>query len=348
MRLSVIGSPRSGKTTLFTALSGIAATTGQNRPAVAVIEVPDERVDRLSRIFRPKKTVYSRIEICDTESFHEGDMRNEAVPAGRLREMRLADAFVVVLNRFDDAAGDGSSGFHTLLNEFMIADMLQIEGRIERIKKESGRRGPELEQEKAALEQCLAHLEREPLRTMPLLRSDGKALKGFQFLSQKPLMVVVNCSEDLMKESAQAAAGVRTKLSGEAPVVAACARLEAELAIMGADDRAAFMAEYGIAEPLKGSIIRLAYETLGLVSFLTVGEDECRAWAIRRGMTTQEAAGTIHTDLAERFIRAETVAYDDFIAYGDFPACKKAGVWRLEGKQYVVKDGDIISIRAGA
>ena len=117
--------------------------------------------------------------------------------------------------------------------------------------------------------------------------------------------------------------------------------------MMAPEDRAAFMEEYGLAESLRGRLIRLAYETLGLISFLTVGEDECRAWPIRRGMTAQEAAATIHTDLSERFIRAETVAYADFIRYGDFPACKKAGVWRLEGKQYIVQDGDIISIRAG-
>jgi ribosome-binding ATPase YchF (GTP1/OBG family) len=116
---------------------------------------------------------------------------------------------------------------------------------------------------------------------------------------------------------------------------------------MAPEDRAAFMEEYGLAESLRGRLIRLAYETLGLISFLTVGEDECRAWPIRRGLTAQEAAAAVHTDLSERFIRAETVAYEDFIRYGDFPACKKAGVWRLEGKQYIVQDGDIISIRAG-
>jgi hypothetical protein len=359
MHLSIIGSPLCGKTTLFKALAGSEGRAGgQGKAGVAVIDVPDERVDRLSRIFHPKKTVYGRIEVCDTDSIHEGDMKAGAVPAGLLRQMRPADAFIVVLNHFDAAGlnnaggAEAASALRALVNELMIADMVQIEGRLERIKKQAGRKEAALEQEKAALEQCLVHLEQgAPLSSLPLFASDGKLLRGFQFLSLKPLMIVVNCSEGAMRDGAPVRDEVSCRIAGaapDAPVIAACAGLEAELAVMGEADRAAFMAEYGIAESLKGSIIRLAYETLGLISFLTVGEDECRAWPVRRGTTAQEAAATIHTDLSERFIRAETVAYDDFMAYGDFAGCKKAGVWRLEGKQYIVKDGDIISVRSGA
>lgn len=352
MYLSIIGSPQCGKTTLFRALAG----AGQNKGGVAVIDVPDERVDRLSAIFHPKKTVYGRVEVCDTEPIQEGDMKAGTMPAELLRQMRPADAFIVVLNGYNGptAAGapDAASGVHTLVNELMIADMIQIETRLERIKKQAGRKESALEQEKEALEQCLAHLEQgSPLRSLPLFATDGKQLRGFQFLSLKPLMVVVNCSEDAMRDGASIGDEVRAKIAGiapDAPVVAACAALEAELAAMPEEDKTAFMAEYGLTESLKGTIIRLAYETLGLISFLTVGDDECRAWPIRRGMTAQEAAATIHTDLSDRFIRAETVAYDDFMTYKDFAGCKKAGVWRLEGKQYIVKDGDIISIRAGA
>lgn len=352
MYLSIIGSPQCGKTTLFRALAG----AGQNKGGVAVIDVPDERIDRLSGIFHPKKTVYGRVEVCDTEPIQEGDMKAGTIPAELLRQMRPADAFIVVLNGYNApaaaGASDAASGVHTLVNELMIADMIQIETRLERIKKQAGRKESALEQEKEALEQCLAHLEQgSPLRSLPLFATDGKQLRGFQFLSLKPLMVVVNCSEDAMRDGASIGDEVRAKIAGvapDAPVVAACAALEAELAAMPEEDKTAFMAEYGLTESLKGTIIRLAYETLGLISFLTVGEDECRAWPIRRGMTAQEAAATIHTDLSDRFIRAETVAYDDFITYGDFAGCKKAGVWRLEGKQYIVKDGDIISVRAGA
>ena len=186
-----------------------------------------------------------------------------------------------------------------------------------------------------------------PLSSLPLLREDGKSLRGFQFLSQKPLMVVVNCSERMVTRTEAITDEIGAKVSPMVPVVAACATLEAELVMMEPEDRALFMEEYGLSESLRGRLIRLAYETLGLISFLTVGEDECRAWPIRRGTCAQEAAGVIHTDLSERFIRAEAVAYDAFICHGDFSVCKKAGVWRLEGKQYIVQDGDILCIRAG-
>jgi hypothetical protein len=350
MHLSIIGNPVCGKTTLFTAMSGIAGDSGPNRSNVAIADVPDERVDRLSAIFHPKKTVYGRIELSDMDSIREGDMKNEAIPAKQLQQMRLSDAFLVVLKNFDDALPTKpAADFHSLVAEFIIDDMVQIENRLERIKKQSGKKdGTMLEQEKAMLSHCLAHLDKGlSLSTLVLPQSDAKALRGFQFLSQKPLMVVVNCSEDMMIRAEVITADIRLALSDAAPVVAACARLEAELVMMAPEDRAAFMEEYGLAESLRGRLIRLAYETLGLISFLTVGEDECRAWPIRRGTTAQEAAATIHTDLSEKFIRAETVAYADFIRYGDFPACKKAGVWRLEGKQYIVQDGDIILIRAG-
>jgi GTP-binding protein YchF len=351
MRLAIIGSRACGKTTLFAAMSGIPAG-GPNRSTAAVVDVPDERVDRLSAVFHPRKTVYGRIEVCDTDSISEGDMKKEAVPAKQLQQMRLSDAFLVVLKDFDDGApARPAADFHSLLAEFIIDDMVQIENRLERIKKQGGKKeAPMLEQEKAVLSQCLAHLDAgSPLSTLDLPGSDEKALRGFQFLSRKPLMVVVNRSEEAMGRSDAdgVAAEAGAALLGAAPVISACASLEAELVMMAPDERAAFMEEYWIAESLRGRLIRLAYETLGLVSFLTVGEDECRAWPIRKGMTAQEAAGAIHTDLSDKFIRAETVAYADFMRYGGFPACKKAGVWRLEGKQYVVQDGDILSIRAG-
>ncbi len=348
MRLAIIGSPGCGKTALFTAMSGIAAG-GSSKSSTAIVDVPDERVDKLAAIFHPKKTIYGRIEISDTDSIHEGDMKKEAVPAKQLQQMRLSDAFLVVLKNFDDAPPSRpAADFHSLLAEFIIDDMVQIENRLERIKKQGGKKDATAqEQEKALLSQCLAHLDAgSPLATLP--ESEAKTLRGFQFLSQKPLMAVVNCSEAMMgrKEDDAVAARVSAALPG-VPVIAACASLEAELATMAPEDRAAFMEEYGIAESLRGRLIRLAYETLGLISFLTVGDDECRAWPIRRGTTAQEAAGTIHTDLSDKFIRAETVAYEDFMRYGDFAACKKAAVWRLEGKQYVVQDGDILNIRAG-
>jgi GTP-binding protein YchF len=350
MYLSISGSPGCGKTTLFTAMSAVRPSTGGKSAGVAVIDVPDERIDRLTAIFRPRKTVYGRIEICDTESIREGVMKTDAVAAKQLQEMRLSDAFLVVLKHFDGGSAEASAAaFQALSGEFMIADMIQIETRLERIRKQSGKKeGTAMEQEKAALEECLAHLEQgAPLSTLASLREDGKSLRGFQFLSLKPIMAVVNCGEETIADADAIAQAVASRIGPEVPVVATCARLEAELVLMDPSERPLFMEEYGLTESLRGRLIRLAYRTLGLISFLTVGEDECRAWPIRQGMSAQEAAGVIHTDLSDRFIRAETVGYEDFMRHGDFPACKKAGVWRLEGKQYIVRDGDIISVRAG-
>jgi ribosome-binding ATPase len=350
MYLSIIGSSGCGKTTLFRAFTGANDGNRANTSNIAVIEVPDERLDRLSLMFNPRKTVYGRIEVCDMPSIHEGDMKNEAVSPKQLQQMRSSDAFVLVLKNFDrDLPASPAEDFHTMLSEFIISDMVQIENRLERIRKQAGKKeSTALEQEKEALERCLAHLEEGlPLSTLALSETEERNLRGFQFLSQKPLMTVINCSEEMMGSAESIIEEAKHKLGKATPIDAACARLEAELSAMGTEDRVAFMEEYGVTQSLRGKLIGLAYRTLGLISFLTVGEDECRAWPVRRGMCAQEAAGAIHTDLSEKFIRAETVAYDDFIRHGDMAGCKKAGVWRLEGKQYVVQDGDIMSIRAG-
>ena len=350
MYLSIIGSPGCGKTTLLRAFTGMAGAGSAGSSNVAIIDVPDDRLDKLSGIFHPKKTVYGRIEVCDMPSIHEGDMKSGTVPASQVQQLRSSDAFLIVLKLFDrDILSDPASDFHTLASEFILSDMVQIENRLERIKKQGGKKDHvALEQERGMLERCLAHLELgSSLSTLQLADTEERSLRGFQFLSQKPLMVVLNCSEEMMTHADRIVGEMSRKLPGTISVVAACARLEAELSAMEPQDRAAFMEEYGVAESLRGRLIGLAYQSLGLISFFTVGEDECRAWPIRKGMTAQEAAGMIHTDLSEKFIRAETVAYDDFVRCGDFAACKKAGVWRLEGKQYVVKDGDIMTIRAG-
>jgi ribosome-binding ATPase len=298
----------------------------------------------------PKKTVYGRIEVCDIPSIQEGDMKNESIPAKLLQQMRSSDAFILVLNSFDEVfATEPLSGFYSMISEFILSDMVQVENRIERIKKQmGGKENSVLEQEKNALEKCMVQLDQGlPLSSLELTEAEKRNLRGFQFFSLKPLMVVINCSEDMMDKAEVIAQEAADKIGKSYPVVAACARLEAELVSMDPTERQAFMEEYGIKESLRARLIHLAYQTLGLISFLTVGDDECRAWPIRKGSNAQEAAGAIHTDLSEKFIRSETVAYDDFVCHGDMAGCKKAGVWRLEGKQYVVQDGDILCIRAG-
>lgn len=348
MHIAIVGKQGSGKSTLFRALSGSGA--GTSRVEVAAIDVPDERVDKLSAIFNPKKTTYVRIDVRDTAGIEQGDLKDEKANTKLQQQLRDSDAFLLVLAAFDEGGmEDPVETFRMFETEFILADMIQIENRLERIEKQTkDKDNPVQQQEKAMLRSCLAHLEASsPLSTFAPLNNDDKSLRGFRFLSQKPVMAVVNCREEDITGSEDIESGLRAKLPDQVPVVAASARLEEELSALQPEEHLTLMADFGIKEPLRGKIIRLARDTLGLISFLTVGEDECRAWSIRRGMTAQEAAGAIHTDLANKFIRSETVSYDDFIRFQGFPGCKKAGVWRLEGKQYVVQDGDILSIRAG-
>ena len=347
MYISVIGPALSGKTTLFQALSGVESARGfSDGDAIISIDVPDARVDEMTRIFKPKKTTYARIELADTVAISEGNIKDATINAKTLQKMRSSDAFILTLNDFDGTEGtDLKRGFHDIIDEFILADMIQIEGRIERIKKQGGKKeNTALQQEIELLDRLLAHVgEGKALKTLELGPNDEKTVRGFRFLSQKPMMIAVNRPEGVVAEDE----GLAEEIDGY-PVLCVCATLEQELALMPDDERAAFMEEFNVKESIRGRMIRLAFDTLGLISFLTVGDDECRAWPVRKGVTAQEAAGAIHTDLSTRFIRAEVVSYDDFMKHGGMNECKKAGVWRLEGKTYIVQDGDIMSIRAGA
>lgn len=349
MYISIIGKSGAGKTTLFQALSGIRPGNGSSAP-IATIDVPDERLDYLTGVFHPKKTTYARIELADTAAIDEGDLKSEAINQKAMQQLRSTDAFLLVLRNFDSELGvNPLADFRTLFTEFILSDMTQIESRLERIDKQHGKKdNPHLQQEKTLLSQCLAHLNDErPLFTLPVSETDDKQLRGFQFFSRKPMMVVINFAEKDLSSAEAALSALRTLIPDYIPVIAACAKLEAELALLPPEEQIAFMEEYGIKETIRGRMIHLAFDTLGLISFLTVGEDECRAWPIRKGLNAQEAAGVIHTDLASKFIRAETVSYKAFVEHGGFAGCKKSGLWRLEGKAYVVQDGDILTIRAG-
>jgi ribosome-binding ATPase YchF (GTP1/OBG family) len=267
-----------------------------------------------------------------------------------LQQLRSSDAFLLVLRNFDSGERVSTlADFKTIYTEFILSDMAQIEGRLGRMEKQSGKNdNPSFQQEKVLLEQCLHHLNNEmPLSLLSLPEVDDKRVRGFQFLSRKPMMVVINCTEKELVSTDTIVMGLQSQLPDNIPVLSVCAKLEAELALMSPEEQTIFMDEYGIKETIRGRIIRLAVDTMGLISFLTVGDDECRAWPIKKGLNAQDAAGTIHTDLANKFIRAETVSYDAFVEHGGFAGCKKSGLWRLEGKTYVVQDGDILTIRAG-
>jgi GTP-binding protein YchF len=353
MQLGIVGLPYSGKSTLFQAVTKThldPAAIARTEPHLAVVRVPDERLDRCSAIFSPKSTVHATIEFVDVAGLKKGASGTTQFTTGFLSAVKTNDALIQVVRLFANDA-DPLRDVATFETEFILADMAVLESRIERINKQLGRTHDEqMKRELPALEKCLALLQAEkPLRNEDLSREELHILKTYQLLSLKPMLIALSLDESqqpIMEEAvsrvAAAKAGLRTR------VVAFFGKIDLEISELSADEARGFLDEYGIRESALDTLIREAYALLGLQSFLTVGEDECRAWTIRTGMTAQEAAGVIHSDLATRFIRAEVVHYDDFIAAGgSFTKAKEAGHWRLEGKAYVVKDGDIMNIRHG-
>jgi GTP-binding protein YchF len=346
MRIAVVGFPRSGKTTVFNALTGLHATVGgyadPTKPNLGTIKVPDERIDRLSEIFRPKKTTYAEIVFADFPA--ASDRSGAVLDPATLVQMRDADALVQVVRGFEDPAAsdpaDPARHIDDFRSELILADLGIIEKRLERLRKEKGK-----EQEAELLERCRHALEAEtPLRQLELSAAEQRLLSGFGLLSRVPLMVVLNVDEG--QAGAPLPDAVQERLRRNTMVgLAMCAQIEMEIAALEAGDREAFLADLGLQESARDRFIQAAYSLLDLISFLTTGEDEVRAWPIRKGTTAVKAAGKIHSDIERGFIRAEVVAYDDFLHFGSEAKCRDAGKLRLEGKEYVVQDGDIIHFR---
>ncbi len=359
MQLGIVGLPYSGKSTLFQAITrthldpSAAAKTEAHH---GVVKVPDARLDRCAALFSPKSTVYATIEFVDVAGLQKGASGTTQFTTGFLSAVKNNDALIQVVRLFHDDAvphPDGSidplRDVATFETEFILGDMAVLESRIEKIHKQIGRAHDDvMKRELPVLEKCLTLLQAEkPLRNEDFSKEELLLLKAYQLLSLKPMLIALSFDEsqqDLVEETvtrvAAAKAGLRTR------VVAFFGKIDMEMSELSGEDARMFMEEYGIRESALDTLIREAYALLGLQSFLTVGEDECRAWTIRTGMTAQEAAGVIHSDFVQKFIRAEAVHYDDFIAAGgSFAKAKEAGHWRLEGKAYVVRDGDILNIR---
>jgi hypothetical protein len=343
VKIGLVGFAGSGKTTVFNTMTGLGVPVGYGGEVrLGTVRVPDRRIDELSRIFSPKKTTYAEMSFCDVPGEHGADKKGLS-PRG-LQQIRDQEALCLVLRDFanpalasdPDPLGD-LEAFHA---ECIFADLEVIEKRLERAKKE--RAEP---REIATFELARDTLEAErPIRTVPSAELDRSLLKGFGILTDRPLLVALNRGEDDAAEPLPADLAARIE-SLDAAGIALCASVEADIAAMEPDDQAEFLADLGLAESALGRFIRAAYGLLDLISFFTVGPDEVRAWTIRRGTDAQRAAGKIHSDLERGFIRAEVTPYEVFRQYGSEVAVRDAGKLQVEGKTYVVQDGDIMHVR---
>ena len=352
-----MGLPSTGKSTLFQLMTSAKdAPRGKGDTVIGISKVPDTRLDKLTGIFNPKKTVPATIEFTDLVA----PGRSGAAALIDVAGYKNADALVHVVRAFRDPAVPHPSGSvdpardaQAMEDELILADLGVVERRLERMEKDLKKnKSAELDKEKDLLLKCKTALENgQPLRALGLAGEDLRRLRGFQLLSAKPLLIVINLDEAdadaaVSVDTAAERTGMKPFLSRESTrAVALCAKIELEIAALEPADAEAFLKDMGLTESGLGRVIRASYDLLGYMSFLTVGEDECRAWSIRRGTSALDAAGEIHSDISRGFIRAEVVGYDAFMARGSMAACRDSGELRLEGKEYVVQDGDIINFR---
>jgi GTP-binding protein YchF len=363
MQIAIVGLAGAGKTTVFNTLTrGHAETGGFGGMSlnVGVVKVPDERLERLAAIFRPRKVVQADVTYVDLPApppSVEGRIGAEELPAEHLARLRDADAMLHVVRAFESDAFPHAAGsvdprrdLEQLDLELALADLAVIERRQDRLRT-GGRHGTPAEREANEREAGIlaalrAALEGgRPIRDVELAPEAEKAIRGFRFLTQKPVLVLLNIGEDQIGAASEIVATVSSGYDHRATMVEALsARIEMELGQLEADEARMFMDELGIAESGLDRVIRLSYRLLGLISFLTAGPDEVRAWPVPDGATAVDAAGVIHTDLAKGFIRAETVAYEDLVELGSMTEARRAGKLRSEGRTYRVRDGDVLEI----
>jgi len=358
MKTGIIGLPQVGKTSLFRILTKANLTEHQlanpREAHVGVAKVPDERLDKLAALYNPKKLTHASVEYVDVGAIGQEALKETAY-IGHLRQV---DALIHVLRAFESdeiplvAPIDPLRDVKNVEFDLMVSDLGQIEKRLERLEKDLKKmKTPDLEKENELLKKAKAHLETEkPLREMEMSPEDKKRIRGFMFLSEKPMLYVLNISESMELGQDLEAAVVKFNLSEvagrqNAGTSAICGKVEAELTEMSDEDAAEFLSSYGLKESGLSRLIRKSYHLLGLISFFTAGEDECRAWTIPANSRAQAAAGAIHSDLEKHFIRAETIRWDQLLEAGSEANARSKGTLRLEGKDYIVQDGDVMHIR---
>jgi len=359
MHIAIIGLPNSTKTTIFNALTlGHVETTAYSSGRFAVnygtVNVPDPRVDRLSAMFKPRKTTYAQVTYADIAGLTKGGNQN-GLSGPLLNALSQSDALLHVVRAFEnpsltgsDAAASPRRDVEIVDGELLLSDLIIVEKRIERLESQLLRGGDKYtriasEAELALLRRLREELEaNKPLRDAALTPSELKMVRNFGFLTLKPMLIMLNVGDGPMENADKWLEGYHHHKTA---IVGIQGRLEMELAQMEPEEAAEYMAVYGIQEPGLRRVIRLSYALLGLQSFFTVGEDEVRAWTIPVGATAVEAARAIHSDLARGFIRAEVIGYDALMEIGSLVSARQRGLLRLEGKEYVVQDGDILNIR---
>jgi GTP-binding protein YchF len=357
MKTGIIGLPQVGKTALFKILTKAHVAERGHNPREAhlgIAKVPDGRLDKLSALYNPKKLIHATVEYSDVAAIGQEALKESAYA----NNLRTVDALIHVLRAFDDPSIPHVGEVDPLRDaknvdfDLVVNDLGQIEKRLERLEKDLKKmKTPELEREFDLLKRARVHLESErPLREMEMSSEDKKRIRGFMFLSQKPILYALNVNESTSLGAQLDQAPAKYKLieyasRPNAGVTAICGKVEAELAEMPDEEAGEFLASYGLSESGLVRLIRNSYQLLGLISFFTVGEDECRAWTIERGSRAQAAAGAIHSDLEKHFIRAETIHWDQLLDAGSEANARSRGTLRLEGKDYIVQDGDVMHIR---
>lgn len=355
MKTAIIGLPMVGKTSLFTILTGVHQETkiGSTSARTGVAKVPDSRLDALGRLFEPPKVTYATVEYVDMPAISKENLRD----ASYLASLRVVDAFAHVLRLFADETVPHEKGsvdpvrdLEDVETELILSDLVVVEKRLERLEKDRKKiKNPELDREYDLLVRCKAALENnQPLRQLTIDSEDEKRIRGFQFLSQKPVLYVLNLGEEEAGKLHEREEEFRSgPLAGRAHTAASavCGKIEAELAELPREEQRDYLASYGLEESGLERLISATYALLGLMSFLTAGEDECRAWTIPMNSTAVKAAGAIHSDFEKKFIRAEVVNWKSLVDLGGYPGAREKGQLRLEGKEYIVKDGDVLVIR---